>query len=98
MDTTWSQIVETNNSCGFQDRVNAIVGSDLPDIDKLKQGFGWVTERIIDQAEKEIELARAMQDRKERIKLQIKMSTMNAAREVFDTWYTRITGKRAWDE
>jgi hypothetical protein len=91
-------MMETNNSCGFQDRVNAIVGSDLPDIDKLKKGFGLVTERIIDQAEKEIELARAMHDREERIKLQIKMSTMNAAREVFDMWYTWITGRRAWNE
>jgi hypothetical protein len=90
--------VETNNSCGFQDRLNAIAGSDLPDIEKLKQGFGWVTRRMVDQAGKDIELARAMHDREERIKLQIKMSTINAAREIFDTWYTRITGRRAWDE
>jgi hypothetical protein len=26
------------------------------------------------------------------------MSTMNAAREVFDMWYTWITGRRAWNE
>jgi hypothetical protein len=90
--------LETTSAHGFQDQVNAIVASDLPDIDKLKQGFGRVTEAIIDQAEKDIELTRALHDREERIKLQIKMSTMNAARQIFGTWYTRITGRRAWDE
>jgi len=88
----------TNESCGFQDRLDAIVGSSLPDIDKLKQGFGLVTERIIDHAQHEIELARAMHDDESRVKTQVKMSTMQTAREIFDTWYTRITGRRAWDE
>ncbi len=88
----------TNESCGFRDRMDEIVGSELPDIDKLRLGFGLVTSAIIDHGEKEIELAEAMHDRDERIKLQIKLSTIKAAREVFDTWYTRITGRRAWDE
>jgi hypothetical protein len=90
--------METDLDCTFQDRVDAIVASDLPDIDKLKQGFGLVTSTIIEQAGREIELAKAKHDREERIKVQIKRSTMNAAREVFDTWYTRITGRKAWDE
>ena len=90
--------MKANNPSGFQDRVNAIVASELPDIEKLKQGFGLATGVLIDRAEKEIELARAMRDREARIRVQIRMSTMNAAREIFDTWYTRITGKRAWDE
>lgn len=90
--------METNHSHEFQDRVNAIIASELPDIDKLKQGFGLVTGILIAEAEKEIELAGATKDRGERIKVQIKMSTMNTAREILDTWYTRITGRRAWDE
>ena len=90
--------MDIDSSCGFQDQINAIVESGLPDIDKLIQTFGLVTEVIIDQAQKEIELTWATHDREERIKLQIKMATINAAREILDTWYTRITGRRAWDE
>ena len=88
----------TNESCGFQDRMEQIVGSALPDIEKLRQGFGLVTGQIIDTAQREVELARAMHDDEARIKTQVKMSTMKSAREIFDTWYTRITGQRAWDE
>ena len=88
----------TNEPCGFQDRMDEIVASELPDIDKLRQGFGLVTEQIIDYARGEVELAKAMHDRESWVKIQIKMSTMESAREIFDTWYTRITGRRAWDE
>jgi hypothetical protein len=78
--------------------MDEIVGSALPDIDKLKEGFGLATEQIIEYAQHEIELARVMHDKEARIKIQVKMSTMERAREVFDIWYTRITGRRAWDE
>ena len=78
--------------------MDAILGSALPDIDKLKEGFGLVTGQIIDRAQREVELAWAMHDDEGRVKVQVKMSTMETAREVFDTWYTRITGRRAWDE
>jgi hypothetical protein len=90
--------METNELRGFQDRMDEIVASALPDVEKLKQGFGLVTEQIIDYAQHEIELARALHDDEGRVKTQVKMSTMKWAREIFDTWYTRITGRRAWDE
>ena len=90
--------METNESRGYQDRMDAILGSALPDIEKLKEGFGLVTGQIIAHAQREVDLARAMHDRESRVKTQVKMSTMETAREVFDTWYTRITGRRAWDE
>jgi hypothetical protein len=88
----------TRDSCGFPDQINAIVGSDLPDIEKLKRCFGLVTGRIVDQADRDIELARATHDREERVKLQIKRSSIKTAREILSTWYTRITGRSAWDE
>jgi hypothetical protein len=90
--------METNESRGYQDRMDEIVGSALPDIDKLKEGFGLATEQIIEYAQREIELARVMHDGESRVKVQVKLSTMETARELFDMWYTRITGRRAWDE
>ena len=77
---------------------NAIIASDLAEIEKLAQTFDWVTGRIIEHAREEIELARAMQDQETVIKEQIKMSTLKHAREVFEFCYIRATGRRPWDE
>ena len=68
------------------------------EIDKLKAFFGRITSRIVEFAEKEIELARAMQDRESLIKVQVKMETLKSAREIFGRGYQIATGKKAWDE
>jgi hypothetical protein len=90
--------MEEDATVEYHDKVRAIVGSDLPDIEKLKRGFDMVTGGMVEHAHHEIELARSVDDRESRVKVQIKMETMKAARRIFDRWYTMITGRRAWDE
>jgi hypothetical protein len=81
----------------FQDEFDRVLASDQPEIDKLTWAFGWITQTILDATEKEIEIARAMQDQGEKVKMQIKLQTIKSAREILGDCYTRITGRRAWD-
>ena len=90
--------METNDPRSYHDRSDEILGSDLADIDKLRQGFGMVTGGLIEHAHREAELARATHDREALLKVQIKMETLKHARQIFDHWYTLVTGRRAWDE
>ena len=78
--------------------LEAIFDADQPDIEKLRQGFDHITRSIVEHTQREIELARAMQDAEEVVKLQIKMSTIEHARSIFDQCYMRITRKRAWHD
>ena len=80
------------------DWIREIEGSDQPEIDKLKAFFGQITEKIVEFAEKEIELAKAMQDRESLVKQQIKMETIRTARGIFARGYQIATGRKAWDE
>ena len=80
------------------DWIREIQGSDQPEIDRLKAFFGQITLRIVEFAEKEIELAKAMQDHESLIKVQVKMETIKTAREIFGRGYQIATGRKAWDE
>jgi hypothetical protein len=82
----------------FSDWIREIQGSDQPEIDKLKAVFGRQTAQIVEYAEKEIELARAMQDDDTLVKVQVKMETMKMARKLFGFGYQIATGRKAWDE
>ena len=82
----------------FFDWIREIQRSDQPEIDKLKAVFGHITAWIIEFADKEIELARAMQDDETLVKVQVKMETMKTARRIFGRGYQIATGKKAWDE
>jgi len=75
-----------------------IFDADTADIEKLKKAFRWITGRIVEEAQREIELARAMGDRETIVKQQIKMETMKSAWGIFQDCYLRATGRRAWDE
>jgi hypothetical protein len=79
-------------------KVDAIVASDLPDLSKLAQAFDLITQRLVDQARPEIELARAMNDQETVVKQQVKMETMKHAREIFLDCHLRVTGRRPWNE
>jgi hypothetical protein len=80
------------------EEVEEILKSDLPDLEKLARAFDCITSFIVAHAEGEIELARALQDRDQRIKTLIKMETMKHARSIFHHYYLRITGRRPLDE
>ncbi len=62
-------------------------GSSLPEGRKLALAFGWITNRIITHAEKEVEAARALRDEE---------SAIN--RTIFEECYLPATGRKAWDE
>ena len=73
-------------------------GSPLPEARRLARAFGWVTNRIINHAEKEVETARALRDDEAAVKQQVKMETIRHARAVFEECYLLATGRKAWDE
>jgi hypothetical protein len=86
------------NETDFITTFNKIKRSDLSEANKLAQAFGWVTSRVIEHAQHEIELAKAMSDQETQIKTQIKMSVMKHARDIFQDCYQFMIGGSAWDE
>ena len=86
------------NNQDIFDWIREIQHSDQPEIDKLKAFFGRITSQIVEFAEKEIELAKAMQDHESLLKVQIKMETTKTARRIFGRGYQIATGRKAWDE
>jgi hypothetical protein len=63
--------------------------SDLPEMEKLKQSFHWLTSRIIQQSENEMELLRALSDQESLVKEQIKVSTIKYTQGIFEQCYRR---------
>ena len=80
------------------DWIREIQRSERPEIEKLAEFFGQITTQIIGFADKEIELAKAMQDRESLIKHQIKMETIKTARKIFARGYQIATGRKAWGD
>jgi len=74
--------------------------TNLAEIEKLAEAFGYVTKSFIEQSERDLDLARAMQDEVSVVKEQIKASVMNSAREMFEFCYLNATGSRRsiWHE
>ena len=66
-----SAVMENNPD--FFDWIREMQRSEQPKVDILKEFFGRLTPDIIEFAEKEVELARAMQDHESLVKVQIKM-------------------------
>jgi len=83
-----------------RDELERILDSDGTELTKLVQTFDWTTRRIIEMAEYEIDLARAMQDDTSVIKHQIKANTLRMVRDVFQGCYLQVTGERQrlWEE
>jgi hypothetical protein len=80
------------------DEVNRIVESDLVDLDKVMGAFDVIASSLIEAAEQEVELSRALGDRESVVKEQIKMETVKHARAILNDCYMRVTRRRAWDE
>lgn len=84
--------------CDYKDRFDEIKASGLTEAEQLAVAFGAITRLITEDAVRQVELARASQDKQEAVKHQIKLETMKHARRLFATCYGQITGKRAWDD
>ena len=79
-------------------KVQEIVNSDLPEIEKLAQVFGLYSANYIESSANQIELFSAMKDEDNLIKERIKKGMMEIARGMFSHSYRQITGRSAWDE
>jgi len=60
----------------WQELVDELQASDLPDVEKILQAYDFIVDQHIDHCLHEIELARAMQDNESVIREQIKMETL----------------------
>ena len=80
------------------DEMKHIAASDLPEIEKLTRAFRLVTDTILAQSEREIELLRALGDSQELIKEQIKQSTIQHAQSIYAQCHLLATGRKAWDD
>jgi hypothetical protein len=78
--------------------INEIKASDQSEVEKVAQAFDWVTSQIVENGQREIELAKAMKDQDSLVKEQIKLSMMNHARGIFQACFKHVTGAEAWDE
>jgi len=82
----------------MQKEYEEIFDSDLSEADKIAKAFHFVINTIETHSNNEIELLKAMNDRETLIKEQIKLSTIQHAKGIFNMAYQRATGKRSWDE
>lgn len=81
----------------WADWVRELRASDRDGIDKLRAYFDTVTAAILDNAGRDIEVARAMGDHEAVVKHHIVSETIRTARHVFATGYHVATGRQAWD-
>lgn len=86
------------NEKTYAEMIDQLKTSDLPEVEKVTRAFEWVTGRIIEHTQHEIELARAIQDQDSLIKRQIKLETIKHARSVLQQCHQVTLGRRAWDE
>ena len=77
-----------------REEMERILTSDLPEMEKFIQAYDWNTRRIIELAQYEIDLAKAMQDHETAVKHQVKMETLKLARDIFQNCYLQVSGKR----
>ena len=75
----------------------AILASNLPDIDKLVQAFSHILAMHEASSKAQIELFKVLGDDQALIKEQIKQSTLKHSQEILTFCYTRITGRKPSD-
>lgn len=76
---------------------DAIFETDLSEADKIAKAFHHIINTVITHTNNEIELLKAMNDRETLIKEQIKLSTIQHAKGIFNMAYFKATGKRSHD-
>jgi len=77
----------------FQRKLDEIFSSQLPEIDRLAEGFHSILGLQLEDSAREIELLQAIGDQGQVVKEQIKHSMVQHVLKVFDDCYFRATGK-----
>ncbi len=78
--------------------LDEILASGKPDIEKLALAFHTVLNFYQETGKQELELLRMLGDEEKYICTQVKLSSLEHARAVFDHCYILVTGKRTWHE
>lgn len=66
------------------------------EIEQLADAFGLATAKFLEETERKVELARAMQDQEMLVKEHIKSEVVKSVRQIFEANFKRITGRNAW--
>lgn len=77
----------------MQPEFEAILASDLPDIEKLTQAYRFIIKEQIAIARREIELQKAIGDQEKMIKEKIKMGAIEYSASIFAFCYLKVTGR-----
>jgi hypothetical protein len=77
----------------MQPEFEAILASDLPELEKLTQAYRFILKDQIAIARREIELQKAIGDQEKMIKEKIKMGTIEYSGSIFAFCYLKVTGR-----
>ena len=84
-----------NNTAGL-DAIFA--DAERSDLEKVMSAFDHITQTIISQSDKDIELNRALGDQDAVIREQIKQSTIKHTRSILNHCHMRVTGKEVFHD
>jgi len=87
-----------NQNIDYADLVREVQGADIPESDKIARLFIHILSTQLEYGQRDIELLRAMGDRDGLVKTQIKLSTLEHARDVFQGCFKLATGRSWRDE
>ena len=76
----------------------AIFETDQSEAEKIAKSFDHITSFYIQHSEQEIELLKAIGDKDQLVKTQIKTETIKHVRKIFNDCFKRSTGKEAWND
>jgi len=79
-----------------QQKIDQIFASQSPAIERLSEGFHYILNQQMDESGREIELLKALGDREQVVKEQIKHSLLQHVLSVFNDCYFRTIGER-WE-
>jgi len=82
-----------NKNLERHQKLEQIFASQAPAIDRLAQGFHYILGQHMEESGREIELLKALSDREQVVKEQIKHSLFQHVLSVFNDCYFRTTGE-----
>ncbi|NIW44750.1 MAG: hypothetical protein GWN14_08320 [candidate division Zixibacteria bacterium] len=82
-----------NKNLAVHKKINQIFDSQSPEMDRLAEGFHYILEQHLEDTDREMELLKAVGDKNQLVKEQIKHSTMLHVISIFDDCYYRAKGE-----